>query len=150
MIDIASGAIFDVSAVTSYSLGNGQRLAGAGSITGDLEFGAGSTLTFSTTDTLTASSGTISFASGFGIADLFGLDGTVVSEGTYTLIPGTVDLTGMDNVGLANRVSIGGGKEAYFASGSLNVVVVPEPATLALAACGLGLATWHLARRRKG
>jgi len=152
LIDIASGATFDVSAVPGFTLASGQRLGGAGSILGDLEFGSGSTLAFSTTDTLGVSSGTISFAAGFGLDDLFGLDGTLVSEGTYTLISGSVDLTGMDNVGFANRASIGGGKEAYFASGSLNVVVVPEPGMLGLAGCGLvaaALAAYHRARRRK-
>ncbi len=152
LIDIASGATFDVSAVPGFTLTSGQRLGGAGSVLGDLAFGSGSTLAFSTTDTLAVSSGTISFATGFGLDDLFGLDGTLVSEGTYTLISGSVDLTGMDNVGFANRASIGGGKEAYFASGSLNLVVVPEPATLGLAGCGLvaaALAAYHRARRRK-
>ena len=138
VIDVASGATFDVSGLTgSFALDSGQQLTGSGSILGDMEFGSGSTLAFSTTDTLVVSSGTVSFAAGFGIDDLVGLDGATVSDGTYTLISGTVDFTGLDNVGFGNRLDIGSGKEAYFQQGSLQVVVVPEPTTFALAIGGI-------------
>jgi autotransporter-associated beta strand protein len=153
VIDVGSGATFDVSAITGgFTLASGRRLGGAGSLLGNLVFGTGSQLAFSTTDTLTASSGTVSFISGFGIDDLFGLDGTTVAEGTYTLIAGTVDFTGLDNVGFANRQAIGGGKEAYFNQGSLQVIVVPEPSTLVCLAGGLltalGLRLGSRCRRR--
>ena len=138
VIDVASGATFDVSGLTgSFALDSGQQLTGSGSILGDMEFGSGSTLAFSTTDTLVVSSGTVSFAAGFGIDDLVGLDGATVSDGTYTLISGTVDFTGLDNVGFGNRLDIGSGKEAYFQQGSLQVVVVPEPTPFALAIGGI-------------
>ena len=138
VIDVASGATFDVSGLTgSFALDSGQQLTGSGSILGDMEFGSGSTLAFSTTDTLVVSSGTVSFAAGFGIDDLVGLDGATVSDGTYTLISGTVDFTGLDNVGFGNRLNIGSGKEAYFQQGSLQVVVVPEPTPFALAIGGI-------------
>src|SRR5690606_29342512 len=47
-ITVASGAIFDVSALTGdFTLGAGQTLTGGGTILGDLAFGAGSIVLFS-------------------------------------------------------------------------------------------------------
>ncbi len=147
-IAVASGASLDAVTPGGFSLVSGQTLGGAGTIVGDLFFDSGSKIAFSTSNTLTISSGTASFAAGFGIDDLVGLDGNTVAENTYTLLAGTVDPLNLDNVGFANRVSIGGGKEAYFAAGSLQVLVVPEPALGGIAAC---LAAAGLARRlRKG
>jgi len=53
-----------------------------------------------------------------------------VDLGTYTLIDGTavIDFTNVSNIGEANAFDIGGGKSAYFQSGSLQVVVIPNPA----------------------
>jgi len=72
---------------------------------------------------------------GFGISDLFGLNGTV-ANGSYTLIDGSAafSFTNVSNFGLANTFGIAGGKSAYFKAGSLVVTVVPEPSTV-----GLGL-----------
>ena len=93
-----------------------------------LTFDAGADFVFSTTTTLDVA-GVVTFG-GFGIADLVGLDSSV-AVGTYTLIDGTgtVDFTNVINVGMANAVSLGGGKSAYLKSGSLEVVVtaIPEP-----------------------
>ena len=75
----------------------------------------------------------------------------LVNQGTYTLLGGTanIDLTGALNVGFAQRVGIGGGKEAYFQQGSLQVIVVPEPAGIALlASAATGLAACRLGRLR--
>jgi hypothetical protein len=69
-----------------------------------------------------------------------------VLDDTYTLIDGaaTIDFTNVANLGLANAVSIGEGKSAYFESGSLNLVVIPEPSAALLG--GLGMLV--LLRRR--
>jgi autotransporter-associated beta strand protein len=147
-IGVASGATFDVSALSGFTLGSGQRLGGAGGILGSLSFGSGSKLVFSTTDTLTVTSGTVSFFAGtpgsqFGIDDLIGLDATT-PQGSYTLISGSVDPANLDNVGSGAAYSLGDGRSAYFESGSLSVVVVPEPASVALA--GLGLTACAVAR----
>jgi len=150
-LSIASGASLDLSALVSgLTLGTGQSLSGAGSILGDLVFGQGSTLVFSTTDTLAMSGGTASFFAGtpgsrFGIDDLVGISSSTPT-GTYTLISGTVDTTNLDNLGSANPYNLGGGVSAYFESGSLNVVVVPEPSGWLLAGLGLTAAAWAARR----
>jgi fibronectin-binding autotransporter adhesin len=150
-LSIAAGATLDLSALGSgLTLGSGQSLGGAGSIQGSLLFGSGSSLVFSTTDTLTLSAGTASFFSGtpgsrFGIDDLLGLtSGTPLA--TYTLISGTVDFTNLDNVGAGDAYDLGDGVSAYFQQGSLQVVVVPEPAGVAV--WGLGLVVVGVAARR--
>ncbi len=50
--------------------------------------------------------------------------------------------------GAANAYALGIGVTAYFQEGSLQVVVVPEPAGLALAGLGSVAAAWALVRRR--
>ena len=146
LITIESGAAFDASEVAGFQLAPGQAIGGGGTFTGSMLMDAGVGLVFDPGNPLTVSSGTVSFGPGFGVDDIVGLDGTT-AEGLYTLISGLVDLTGVDNVGFANRISIGGGKEAYFQQGSLQLVVVPEPGLAAVAAAGLvgGLA---IVRRR--
>jgi autotransporter-associated beta strand protein len=84
-IAIDSGAIFDVADRSGFALGTGQRLGGRGTVLGDLQFGGGSQIAFDPTGPLLVGSGTVSFASGFGIGSIFGLDATV-AEGTYTLL----------------------------------------------------------------
>jgi fibronectin-binding autotransporter adhesin len=151
-LSLASGASLDLSALGSgLTLGTGQSLGGAGSILGDLVFGAGSKLVFSTTDTLAMSGGTASFFVGtpgsrFGIDDLVGISSSTPT-GTYTLISGTVDTTNLDNLGSTNAQDLGGGVSAYFESGSLNVVVVPEPSGWLLAGLGLAAGGWAARRR---
>jgi fibronectin-binding autotransporter adhesin len=156
LIEIDSSAIFDLSErTTALILGTGQRLGGRGSILGDLEFGSGSQLTLDPTQPnapLLVGSGTISFAEGFGIANIFGLDAST-PEGTYTLLNetagGAISFTNLANVDIGNAYTFPGdsGKTAYFKRGSLQVVVVPEPSVFLLG--GLGLASAGLVVRRR-
>jgi autotransporter-associated beta strand protein len=152
LITIESGASFDTSEVAGFQLAPGQSLGGSGTFAGSILIDAGAGLVFDPGNPLTVSSGTVTFGTGFGVDDIVGLDGANISEGLYALINGTVDLTGVDNVGFANRLSIGGGKEAYFQQGSLQLVVVPEPGamTLAAAAVASGLGFRFGRRRRRG
>lgn len=117
------------------TVGANGALGGSGTVNGSLYFDAGAQLAFSPTETLTYA-GTlvpVSFGAGFGVASLIGLDAGSVEVGqTYTLIAGDVSLAGVANVGSSNAVSIGGGKSAYFQEGSLQLVVIPEPATLGM------------------
>lgn len=57
-----------------------------------------------------------------------------------------IDFANVANLGAGNAVSIGGGKFAYLEQGSLQLVVIPEPAAALLS--GLGLL--FLLRRRRG
>ena len=153
LIEIGSGAIFDV--VTDrygFVLGNGQQLGGEGTVLGYLEFGSGSLLAFNPNAPLLVGSGMISFASGFGIANIVGLD-LRTEFGTYTLLDeieeGFISFSDLANVGFENAVDIGGGKLAYFQEGSLQLVVVPEPSTALLGGLGLAIASWSVCRRHR-
>ena len=92
--------------------------------------------------------GTVTFGTSFGIDDLAGVTWGSVADGTYTLIDTTgtdFSLAGLDNFGLANAYNLGDGRSAYFDQGSLQLVVIPEPASALLG--GLGLLV--LLRRRR-
>ena len=78
--------------------------------------------------------------------DLIGLDATT-PLGSYTLISGSVDPANLDNVGSGAAYSLGDGRSAYFESGGLSVVVVPEPGSWALV--GLGVAAVAVGRLRR-
>jgi len=107
-------------------------LGGNGSIAGSLSLLAGADFVFSLTDTFTVDGTSVSFG-GFSISDLIGLDSSV-ALGTYILIDGSAafNFDNVSNFGSGNAASIGDGKSAYFQSGSLEVVVVPEPGTLGM------------------
>ncbi len=148
-IRVADGATFDVSAA-QLMLGSGQSIGGSGTVVGNLVFGTGSKFSFIPGDLsqLTIASGSASFASTFGIADVLGLDGGT-AVGTYTLLTGSVNFTNVINVGAAHAVSIGDGKTAYFQAGSLQLVVVPEPSACVLGAAGLACVGGAVIRRRR-
>lgn len=132
--------------VVNGALGSGAVTVANGAL---LTMGASSTLAFSTAGPTVTSNGNLTFGSGFGVGNLVGLDDTIAA-GTYTVVAGTVDLTGVNNVGIANAYSYGSvGSFAYFQSGSLDLVVVPEPSSLgALAAGAAALAAWRTRRRK--
>jgi fibronectin-binding autotransporter adhesin len=134
----------DSSAATgALTVNAGAILGGSGRVGGDISFANGAKFLFDAATTLTAD-GTVSFDS-FSISDLIGLDGTVAEE-TFTLIAGNVNFANVSNVGLANAVAIGGGKSAYFQEGSLQLVVIPEPATIGM--LGLGALIAAFIRRK--
>jgi fibronectin-binding autotransporter adhesin len=130
------------------TVGSGGALGGIGSLAGAVTFDAGSKFLFNSAAALTIP-GSVSFTdpSSFGIDDLVGLDSTV-GLGTYRLLSGSVNTTGLANLGVENAASLGAGKWAYFQAGSLDVVVsaVPEPAALGLGGAGL-LAAVTVSRR---
>lgn len=126
------------------SVAGGASVGGTGRIGGDVGFQSGANFRFAAGTTLTVG-GSTTFAGTFGIANILGLDQST-PDGTYTLIDGVVDFANVTNVGSGNAVSLGGVKSAYLQQGSLQLVVVPEPAPLAT--IGSAFAVAALARRR--
>jgi autotransporter-associated beta strand protein/T5SS/PEP-CTERM-associated repeat protein len=127
----------------------GATIGGSGVLGGRLTLEAGAQFVFSLGGALTVNGASVTFGD-FGIDDLVGLDGTV-ANGAYTIIDGaaTIDIAGLANLGEGNAYDIGGGKQAYFSTGSLVVNVVPEPSTyalLGLSALALGA---HVLRRHR-
>lgn len=124
-------------------------IGGTGALGGSLTFAGDSFLEVVNLSDALAVTGTITFGSGFGIANLLGIDWDSLDLNTpYTVISttqtfGTVDI---DNFGFANAFGVGSsGREAYFTNGSLAIVVIPEPSAALLG--GLGLLA--LLRRRR-
>lgn len=132
---------------TDVTVGGTASIGGGGEFGGTLHFDSGAGLFFSLTDTLTVNGATVSFDS-FSIANLSGFDNTV-PVGTYFLLDGTavVSTANLGNLGSGSAFLMGDtGKQAYFETGSLNLVVIPEPSAALLG--GLGLLA--LLRRRCG
>ena len=127
--EIALSAVSGFGGTTK--LGAGGALTGSGAYTGDLTLGTGSALTLG--ETLSVA-GLVALDGTFGIGNVAGLSSST-ADGTYTLIDTTstdFSTLGLDNFGSANPYNLGGGKSAYFEQGSLQVTVIPEPATLGL------------------
>jgi len=143
---LVNGSLDSSSTVT---IAAGAALGGTGTVGGNVSFLSGADFVFNPLNFLTVS-GSVTFG-GFGITDLIGLDTTTV-DGTYTLMSGGIfNLANVSNLGSANAYDLGAGKTAYLQTGSgpssFQVVVVPEPSTLGLAACG-GLLGLVIARQR--
>ena len=132
-----------------YSVAAGAAIGGGGLIAGDLQFASGANFLFDASKTLAIASGkTMTFAGPFGIANIVGLDAST-PLGTYTLVNASVDFTNVINVGAANQVAIaGGGNTAYLQQGSLQLVIVPEPTSFAVAGIGITVLAWYCRRRR--
>jgi len=131
---IVGGSLAADSAV---SVAAGARLGGDGTIAGSLTLDSGAFLVFDPSLSLTVS-GTVALDNSFGVASLVKADGTAidwtsVSDGTYTLLGDTAStFNTITNFGLDQAKDIGDGRKAYFENGSLQLVVIPEPATLGL------------------
>jgi fibronectin-binding autotransporter adhesin len=134
---------------TAVTVGPDAALGGTGSLAGSLSFAATSFLRVADLANPLAVAGTVSFGSGFGIANLTGIDWDNLTLDTPYTVLDTSQVFGAGDIadfGLANAVAVGsGGRQAYFTDGSLAVVVIPEPAAALLG--GLGLLA--LLRRRR-
>jgi hypothetical protein len=133
----------------------GAGLGGSGSIIGNLSFAATSMFNVVDLADPLEVGGTVAFGSGeipFGIANLAGIDWDSVALNTPFPLISTSQTTfaNLANFGFENRTSVGSiGRQAYFESGSLQVVVVPEPATSPLVAAGLiGLVVYGWRQRK--
>lgn len=140
------------------SVASGAFVGGDGTIGGNLALATGALFAFDAGSTLDLV-GALSLDPTFGVNSLVSASGGAVdwanvANSTYTLMNTTFgfNTNTISNFGEANKqTGLAGGKSAYFeqGTGSLQLVVVPEPATLALAACGVGLAGLAAWRRRQ-
>ena len=136
----------------------GAFIGGDGTISGNLALATGALFAFETGSTLDLV-GALSLDPAFGVNSLVSTSGGTVDwanvpNTTYTLMNTSFGFNAstISNFGVGNQATgLAGGKSAYFeqGTGSLQLVVVPEPAALALAACGLGLAGLAAWRRRE-
>ncbi len=124
---------------------NGGALGGTGGTAGNLHFDLGAKFLFNATNPFSVGGSSVTF-DGFGVADLLGLNSSVAS-GSYTLIDGAanVSLANVLNTSLESAYYLGDGRSAYFQSGSLVLVVVPEPGSALLGFLGF----FVLLRRRR-
>ena len=140
---------------TALTVENDATLGGSGTLGGSLALGSGAnldltgaTIGLSSTNILTIAAGKAITLTDFMFSDIIGWDASAADIGTYTIINGggSLTLSGTTPT-LANPFDFGNGKQAYFQSGSLQVVVIPEPSTWLLG--GLGAIGLSLRRRRQ-
>lgn len=117
---------------------SGARIGGDGSIAGNLSLDSGAEFVLNLSETLTVD-GTVSLDNSFGVESLTtitgsAIDWSLVGDGTYTLIGNNSDFSNITNFGPAFAADIGDGRLAYFQNGSLQLVVIPEPASAVLIA----------------
>ncbi len=126
----------------------GASFGGTGTLNGMLFLDEGSSFYVADiNDSLTITGeDQIIFGGSFGIANIAGLNWNEVQEGTYTLISTTQNFEGLvNNYGIENTYWFGNGRGAYFETGSLAMVVIPEPSVAILT----GLGACALLRRRR-
>lgn len=130
---------------TAVTVNSGAAIGGEGSVGGSVHFASGSTLVVANLADPLSVTGNVTFDS-FGFGNLAGWDYENAALGTYTLIAGSnITFTNISNFGSANALTLPNGNKAYFDSGSLVAVVVPEPGTALLGLAGSLL----LMRRRR-
>ncbi len=135
---------------TAVSVQAGATIGGTGALGGSLSFNAASFLDVLDFDDPLAVSGTITFGSGFGIANLTGIDWESLDLETPYTVLSTAQVfseSSIDNFGIANAAPVAAGRWAYFENGSLAVVVIPEPAAALSGSIGM---LFLLRRRRDG
>ncbi len=147
---VSAGSLFvngslGASAVTVEA---GATVGGTGALGGPLDFDANAFLHVVDLENPLAVASTITFGSGFGIANLTGIDWASLDLNTSYEIISTSQVfsaSDIENFGVENAADVGGGRSAYFENGSLSIVVIPEPSVALLG--GLGLLA--LLRRRR-
>lgn len=126
----------------------GAAFGGTGVMSGVLFFSAGSNFHVADLNNALTVEGEIIFEDpSFGIANLAGINWGSITNGVYTLIhtEQQFDANIISNYGIENAYSLGNGRSAYFETGSLAMVVIPEPSVAILT----GLGACALLRRRR-
>ncbi len=123
------------------SLGNGLTINAGGNL--DL---TGASLSANSSGILSLSGGNLSLGN-LTFQDIVGWDWANASAGTYKLISGdfTIDWGSTAYLSPETAYDFGNGNKGYFTSGSLNLVVIPEPDSALLS----GLSLLFLLRRRR-
>ncbi len=147
---------------SAVSVTSNAVFGGNGTVNGNLTLSSGALFAFDTGSTLDLA-GTLTLDSSFAVSSLRNTSGgsvdwVSIAQGTYTLMNTSFSFnTGnISNFGAGNQATgLAGGKTAYFQQGttptsSLQLVVVPEPTALALAAAGAALSGLMAWRRRRG
>lgn len=137
------------------SVGANGSIGGSGTIDGTLTLDSGAdlnltgaTLGLTSTGILTVAATKTITLSNFNFTDIIGWDYANAAEGTYTLINGGSSVTfgGSTPIDVGTAYDFGNGRKGYFQQGSLQAVIIPEPASALLG--GIGLLA--LLRRRRG
>lgn len=124
----------------------------AGILSNGLTINAGGKLDLTGVTVTSNSSGVLSLTGDLTLGnltfdDIIGWDWMSAEEGTYKLIAGnfTIDWGSTAFLDAGSAYDFGNGKKGYFESGSLNVVIIPEPSVALLG----GLSLLALMRRRR-
>jgi autotransporter-associated beta strand protein len=145
---VSAGTLLLTGALATSSVNvDGGTFGGTGTVGGSLSINSGFLHIADLSDSLDVS-GAVTLFAGFGIANLTGIDWGNLESNTYTLINGTLGtgvFESLANNSIETAFLLGDGRSAFFQEGSLQLVVIPEPATTMLG--GLGLLA--LLRRRR-
>jgi len=138
---------------TAVTVQDGGTIGGAGSLGGALTFDPGAKLDLTGAVVGLASTGILNVSAlhsitltDFAFGNISGWDWSTAEPGTYTLINGGIGVTLAGTTPTAENPSdFGDGRFGYFQQGSLQAVIIPEPASAMLGGLGVLL----LLRRRR-